>query len=370
MRPDDLERLSAPIPEADARPPDQQFHDALGILLPRWLALSAAVRADLDRDAKGVRWWRAADEPRRQLISHQLSECLGTVPGLLARARVHLLEVAHATHLLNAAPHCVVVHAGGSGDPRSVPLRYESAAEHLPSELEQLHIAGVIHALFSALDVVGGVIIGVAGVPRSILKADFSGAMSALQNATKNPVSEHREAWLQLHRDVSAALAAPADWHAWLADLRNTVAHRAKIPTLHLVLPNGRAAISGGDLVRFVNIETRLPRQPARAFLQSMTNIHDAYLDEPATVTLSGVLDATVRLVEVAGNALINFWERRRSGDLHLDQPAEQWPQPEPVPARSFPGFAPGPALTGDLQWTTSPAAFSAIDGAGLGTRR
>jgi hypothetical protein len=228
----------------------------------------------------------------------------------------------------------------------------------------------VIHALFSALDVVGGVIIGVAGVPRSILKADFSGAMSALQNATKNPVPEHREAWLQLHRDVSAALAAPADWHAWLADLRNTVAHRAKIPTLHLVLPNGRAAISGGDLVRFVNIETRLPRQPARAFLQSMTNLHDAYLDEPATVTLSGVLDATVRLVEVAGNALINFWERRRSGDLQLDQPVEQWPQPEPAPARSFPGFAPGPALTGDLQWTTSPAAFSAIDGAGLGTRR
>jgi hypothetical protein len=101
-----------------------------------------------------------------------------------------------------------------------------------------------------------------------------------------------------------------------------------------------------------------------------MTSVHDAYLDEPAMVTLSGVLDATVRLVEVAGNALITFWERRRSGDLQLDQPIEQWPELEPEPARSFRGFAPGPCLTGDLQWTASPEAFAAIDGAGLGTRR
>ena len=238
-------------------------------------------------------------------------------------------------------------------------------------EFEQLQIAGVIHALFSALDVVGGVIVGVAGLPRSILKADFGVAMLALEKPSKSPLPAHREAWLQLHQEVSAALAAPADWQMWLADLRNTVAYRAKIPTLHLVLPNGRAAISGGDLVRFVNIETRLPRQPARAFLQSMvSNPHEAYLDEPAMVTLTGVLDATVKFVEVVGDALNKLWARRSAGDLQLAQPAEQWPQLEPAPGLSFPGFAPGTALTGDLQWATSPDAFSALDGAGLGKRR
>lgn len=348
---------------------DEQFHDALGIALPRWRALSASVRADLDRGAKGVKWWTGLEESQRQQISHQLAESLATVPGLLARARVHLLEVAHAAELLNAAPHCVVVQEGGTGEPRQVPLRYESAAEHLPSELEQLHIGGVVHALFSALDVVGAVIIGVAGLPRSILKADFGVAMSALENP-KNALPGQRETWLQLHQEISAALATPADWHLWLGDLRNMVAHRAKIPTLHLVLPNGRAALSGGDIVRFVNIETRLPRQPARAFLQSLTaNPHEVYLDEPAVVTLTGVVDSTVRLVELVSDALAKLWERRRARDLQFDQPPEQWPKPEPAPARSFPGFAPGPPLTGDLQWTTSSGSFSAMDGAGVGKR-
>jgi hypothetical protein len=371
MRPDDLEQLSTAIPEADPRSPDQQFADALGVSLPRWRALNSAIRADLDRDSKGVKWWTGLDESQRQLISHQLTESLATVPGLLTRARLHLLEVAHAVDLLNAAPHCVVVHSGGTGEPRQQLLRYESAAEHLPSELEQLHIAGFVHALFSALDVVGGVIIGVAGVPRSILtKADFGVAMSALANPAKSAVQAHRDAWLQLHQEVSAALATPADWHLWLADLRNTVAHRAKIPTLHLVVPNGRAALSGADLVRFVNIETRLPRQPARAFLQSLAaNPHEVYLDEPAAVTLTGLLNSTVKLVELTSDALAKLWERRRSGDLQLAQPPEQWPKLEPAPARSFAGFAPGPALTGDLQWATSPDAFSSMDGTGVGKR-
>jgi hypothetical protein len=370
MRPGDLERLALPIPETDERPPDQQLHDALDVRLPRWLELSAAVRADLSRDANGVRWWGTIDEGRRQLISHQLAECLVTVPGLLARARLHLLELTHALEVLSAEPHCLVVHAGGDGEPRVVPLRYGSAAEQLPSEFEQLHVAGLIHALFSAIDVVGGVIIGVAGVPRNILKADLKTAMAGLESPTKDTATTNREAWLELHRTVAAVLASPADWYSWLTDLRHTIAHRAKIPTLHLVLPNGRTAFSGGNLVRFVNIELRLPRQPERAFLQSLSNVHDAYLDEPAMVTLSGVFDATVSLVEVTAEALSLFWERRRSGDIHVGQPAAQWPKLESVPARSFRGFAPGPALSGDLQWTTSPAAYSALDGAGLGTRR
>jgi hypothetical protein len=370
MRQEDLDRLSAPISESDARSADEQFHDALGLALPRWRALSSAVRADLDRDAKGVKWWTNLAESARQLISHQLVESLGTVPGLLARARIHLLEVAQAVDVLNADPHCLVVHPGGTGEPRLVPLRYESASEHLPIEFEQIHIAGVVHALFSALDVLGAVIIGVAGVPRSILKADLGTAMSSLATP-KSAMPEHREAWLTLHQQISASLTAPADWHLWLSDLRNTVAHRAKIPTLHLIVPNGRAAFrEDGDLVRFVNVETRLPRQPGRAFLQSFTaNPHETHLDEPAVVTLSGLVDCTVKLVELVAESLAQLWERRRSGDLQLAQPNEQW-KPDVAPERLFRGFAPGEPLTGKIQWATSPIAFAAIDGAGVGERK
>jgi len=109
MLPNDLAQLSTPIPRADPRSPEQQFHDSLGISLPRWRYLNASIRADLDRDTKGVKWWTELPESQRRLISHQLIESLATVPGLLANARIHLLEVADAVDVLNASTHCIVV---------------------------------------------------------------------------------------------------------------------------------------------------------------------------------------------------------------------------------------------------------------------
>ena len=62
-------------------------------------------------------------------------------------------------------------------------------ADDLPHLMAALHIAGFFRAVGSALDCLGGAIIGVLALPASILKADIDKAMSSLDRV-KNPVTD------------------------------------------------------------------------------------------------------------------------------------------------------------------------------------
>ena len=99
--------------------------------------------------------------------------------------------------------------------------------EELGLRRVEAHTAGVLRAWGSALDCLGGCIVGVAGLPTDLVRADLGKARNCLYKQSKdNPVLNRLQADLaEAEAPIRASPMGPADW---LLGMRNTVVHRGR----------------------------------------------------------------------------------------------------------------------------------------------
>jgi hypothetical protein len=345
MRPTDLARLNAPYPEDDTDPPEAAAMAALGMELPHWTTLETDIFADFtEQPPYGIGWW--APDPgtsRRILIADQLYCCTVSVAGNMTEAALHWLE------FLDAADRDTARFADAvqieNGRPIISAPRPRSALDQLAPELVRVHYAGIVRALASALDCLAGVVIGVAALPMSILRADFDKARNNL-NRIAGAANDGEKMQAQFAAMLEAAIAAagPPGWLKWTLDLRNMLVHRGRRFEYGQFVPRS-PLLYGADSQRLLRARrvTHLPRDPGRSDVE-------VFLDTPWTLvlteedewTLQGLIGSTKALLEATAKDLLNLWCWRRDHPASLRQPTAQWPNGRSTQSTGFNGYAPG----------------------------
>ncbi|MFT3714000.1 MAG: hypothetical protein QM817_40585 [Archangium sp.] len=355
--------LSAPLPNR-ARP-DVEFSEAIGVLPPRsWTDLVGEIAQDA-ATGSGVRWWSTLDIERRRLIYFQLAAALATPLPLVVRARLHEYELREQRVANSANPHAAVLQRG------SEPLRLVmsprvSAADHLPPELISLHVGGAVHALFSALDVLGAVIVGTCGLPTPIVEASLRRVLGFMRTPPQGTFQTQREAWAHLEQAIRAAIdaAGPPGWWAWLSNSRHTIAHRPRLPIVEMVQQSGSVlVVDPTTFLHGIQLEPRLPRSPHESFVRSLAAETVAtHLTESAETTLEGLRRSVLAVLESVGSILLGHWRSRRDGaEYSWAQPASQWEELLPVVGADFPGYRPQMLPTGRTQLALSVEDFARL---------
>lgn len=205
--------------------------------LPSCAALENEVLADLtEQPPYGIGWW--APDPgasRRILISDQFCCCLASVASNMTEAALHWLEYLDASDR-DSARFADAVRMEPAG-PTISPPRPRSPYDQLGPDFMRIHQAGTIRALASALDCFAGVIIGVAALPLSILKADFAGVRRTLGKITDATVGAKMQAQFARRLETTIATAGPSGWLDWTLDFRNMLVHRGRRIELGQYLP-------------------------------------------------------------------------------------------------------------------------------------
>ena len=165
MLDEEVTRLSEPY-EGEVKPEEPgllRVAGPLGLNLATSVALGDEIVHDLDKAVHGIGWWKAypdLDQQTRILLSDYLAACARAIPDNLVEAQVERLEHGHA-----AKDFRKWLSRGVTAGKRSTVEPPRSPYEELAAHRVQTHLAGVLRAWGSALDCVGGCIIGVAGLP-------------------------------------------------------------------------------------------------------------------------------------------------------------------------------------------------------------
>ncbi len=340
----DVTRLTAPYPQA-IRPEDPdlvRLAGPLGLALAEPVALGDEIGSDLDSTVYGIGWWKAypdLDSQTRILLSDYLVACARAVPDNLVEAQVERLELNHAVedfhHWLSR---------GVINGVRSTVEPARSPYEELSGRRTGTHLAGVLRAWGSALDCVGGCIVGVAGLPSNLVRADMDTARRSLaKNSPGNQVLEQLRADLE----QAEATAGPAGWRDWLLGMRNTVVHR------------GRRTVTWSDNVDVTGVTDFSLRLPVAPDLTEVDAVIQAGGVMAATFTApaAGLLDELSKTVgsyvTEACRILAELWRKRRANPGLLPQSPTQWKQPQelitPPVFRGFPHLSPPPSQVTSL---------------------
>lgn len=368
MRAEDLARLNKLYPE-HVEPTDADARSAIGVKLPNWIALQHEIFADFtEHPPYGIGWW--APDPgtsRRILISDQLYCCLDSVVNNMIEASLHWLEYLDARDRDNARlAHAVKMTPAG---PVFEPPRPRNAFDQLCPDFIRIHQAGIIRSLASALDCLAGVIIGVAALPLSILKADFGRVRAALGkiNGAAN-AGTSMQARLNGQLEAALTAAGPDGWLDWTLDFRNMLVHRGRrielgqlLPVEPVLLgPNGRPAPRARRA-------SHLPRDPGRSdievFLDAPSN---TVLHEDGLRTLEALSGSTANLLETIAVHLLDLWRWRRNHPSELRQPVEQWKNGPSTQSTGFSGYAPGSLTLDPSVGTLHPITARRIHAAAL----
>ncbi|ACU75303.1 hypothetical protein Caci_6451 [Catenulispora acidiphila DSM 44928] len=179
------------------------------------------------------------------------------------------------------------------------------------------HFCGALRALASALDCLGGCLVGVPGLPTDIVKAALSSARDQLTKAAKSNV---RQAQLASDLNAITAAAGPAGWMEWLIAMRNTDVHRARrIMTWDI-------DIGAGNLVEGINM--KLPRSPELTEIQACVyagGTVPTHFEALADAFLDDLTESVVTYLDGAANLLKDLWVERKQTTALIEQPASQW---------------------------------------------
>ncbi len=208
-----------------------------------------------------------------------------------------------------------------------------------------IHYAGIVRALASALDCLAGAITGVAGLPTSILKADFSKARRGLSKISGAPNDGAKmQAHFAASLEASVAAAGPPGSLEWTLDLRNMLVHRGRRIEYGQFVPR-TPVLYGADALPVMRVRRvmHLPRDPGRSDVE-------VFLDTPWTLvlseegehTLQGLIGSTKALIETTAKDLLDFWQWRRNHPASLCQPAKQWQEGRSTKSTGFNGYARG----------------------------
>jgi hypothetical protein len=225
------------------------------------------------------------------------------------------------------------------------PPRPRSVSEQLAPDLVRMHQGGLIRAIASSLDCLASVIIGVAALPHSILKADFKQARAVLARID-GAASAGAKAQADFAARLEGAIAAagPQGWLDWTLDLRNMLVHRGRRIELGQYLPITPVLLGpDGKPAPRARRVSHLPCDPGRSDIEVFIDTPwNMVLHEEGTRTLQGLMNSTVLLLEAAAGHLLDLWRWRRAHPSYLRQPADQWKNGPSKQSTGFNGYAPG----------------------------
>lgn len=362
MLPDTLSVLQRPYGPQGPPPgePEDRVAARLGVATPKARELEVLLAGDLDPTGFGIGWWqgyRDLDPPRRIFIADQLVITAASVPHNLLEATLHRLGAEHAWHdhteylrrRLQQALDALPPQARDA--PITLPgdfLRPRSPGDELGPIMADLHLAGLFRAVGSTLDCLGGVLVGVAALPLSILKADFGQARQKLAEPGKNADPVARDLWMDLSATLERLIeqAGPSSWLEWALAMRNMLVHRGRHRTainLRPIAP-GLTLPPSAEAAR-LHADYLLPRDPERSEVEVLRDSPTAVgsvLSEHGGHTVSELIKSTITLVEGLSGHLAALWQRRRAAPDLLPQPAAQWKTVQPSRLPTFDGYAPG----------------------------
>jgi hypothetical protein len=344
MRPTDFARLNEPWPE-DIDHPDITAAAVVGTDLPQWNVLEAEILGDFtEQFPYGIGWWAPGPgTSRRILIADQLHCCATSVAGNMTECALHWLEFLGASERDSA--RFVDAVKMENGRPTIDAPRVRSPFEQLSPEFIRIHQAGIIRALASALDCLAGVIIGVAALPISILRADFDRARARLSKVTGAANDgEKMQAEFAGRFEANIANCGPPGWLDWTLDFRNMLVHRGRRFEIGQFLPK-TPPLFGADGLPLLRARraTHLPRDPGRSDVEvALDTPWTMVLGEESERTLQGLIGSTKSLVETAAIDLLELWRWRRNNSGSLNQPAAQWSNGRSTQSTGFNGYAPG----------------------------
>lgn len=343
MGPADLARLNEPYPET-LEPTDKDAMEAIGLRLSNWSGLEDEIWADFTEvPPYGVRWW--VPEPgtsRRILISDQLYCCLSSVVSNLTEAKLHWLEYLHAADR-DDARLANVVRTTPTGPTMSM-AKPRSPYDQLSPDFMRMHQAGMVRALASALDCLAGVIIGVAALPQSILRADLARVRRYLATiGSGSTVGASRQTQFAAQLEDAIAVAGPPGWLDWTIDFRNMLVHRGRrielgqfVPIKPVLYgPNGHPAPRARRI-------SHLPRDPGRSDVEVFLDTPSRFvLHEDSRQTLEGLMRSTIDLTEGTAEYMRELWRWRRANPAEIPQPRDQWPNGPSTQSTGFDGYQP-----------------------------
>jgi len=326
--------------------PHDHVAERLSVPTPHIRALEQRIFEDLDPERFGIGWWEGQlDPPQRILIADQLLLDTSSVPINLVEATLHRHAAEQAWQELQARFRDHI----RQGNPPGAPVP-RSPADELPYVEADLHVAGVFRAVGSALDCLAGTLIGVAALPRPILKADFGASQRWLAYHSR----EHPE-WERLAAHLGTVIdqAGPFGWLDWAIDMRNMLVHRGRRLTMMLphVTPEPVLLVPRSVIADRTELAPLLPRDPGHSEVEVLRDtriVAGLMLSEDGAKTLLRLVESTIRLVEDASIHLADLWQRRQADLALLPQPAAQWPEVTPSRSAGFAGYDPGSIDVGD----------------------
>ncbi len=338
----DIERLSREYSAVEPR--EGRLARALEVDIPVWRQLGDAILGDFDDHVFGVGWW--VPEPgtsRRILISDHLYNCVRSVETNLVEARLHLFEAMDFWER-ESDFHARAVSINIDGTLKVEMPRRTRPLDEIASAMGTLHIVGFVRAIAGALDCYGASVVGVTAVRANLLRADLDSARRALAAISGANAGEALQARFGAQLEAIIEQAGPLAWFRWVVDLRNALIHRGRRLQMSELrpVPSGLVGFDGRPVIR-TDVIHQLPRDPGRSDVEMFLDPdHPPVLTESAAMTLSGVLESTLRLIGQGGALLLDFWQTRRASPTLLRQPREQWPAGASTAAAGFDGYAPG----------------------------
>jgi hypothetical protein len=193
-------------------------------------------------------------------------------------------------------------------------------------------LAGMLRAWGTVLDCIGGCIVGVAGLPTDLVRADMGTARGTLERLSPDNAVLTQ---LQAELDRAETDAGPPGWRDWLLGMRNTVVHRGR-----------RISTWSGDADRagLAGFSLQLPIAPELTEVDAIIHAGGqvaATFTAPAAELLDRLGQSVGAYTSAASQILIQLWRQRRENPALLAQDARQWRRPTGIinPTAAFHGF-------------------------------
>jgi hypothetical protein len=324
MRQEDINKLSEPYNQPRDRF-DRRFHSSIDADVPSANKLVGEIFDDLSRQSYGVSWWQTVNVHERILIGDYLYQCAEGIEANLVEAKLHLLEWLHVRDQIDKRFADVISRTPHGTLQQKLPPA-EAPIDDLPNKLEAMHICGFFRAIGSALDCLGGAIIGVLGLNYCLRYNDIDKAKKELAKV-KNPQTpgEQLQASFKDFLETQIKDCGPEDWLIWTDRYRNMYVHRGRRITFGEFVPREVLFYDAEErlIPRWksnLHLATNPDKSDAEAFVKS-----DIVLREDAEKTLGGVFKSTRDLLEAVCERLVSIWQERRNDSSLIEQPPSQW---------------------------------------------
>ncbi len=371
MRDSDKANLSRTYPPLPANfEEDNRFEEAMDVFDTSLNSLKKEIFKDFDEQKYGIKWWDQFEElgiKRRIWISDYLYQVCSGIEKNLLDAKLHLIQFQSCVDQENNRL-ADVCKFNRYGQIDTILPKDDCAFDEYNRHLIDLHVAGFLRSVGSAMDCLGGAIVGVLGLPTSILKADFQIAQRELSKI-KQENDEVRWSFKQF-LDKTMTTSGPLNWNSWSNSYRNMIVHRARRMTMNVLTPKpvGRMVDAFGYPILRTSTILHLAQHPDLTDIEATFHSDEALvLSEPAETTLTGLFGSLKSLICSVSMELETVWKKRKANPSLIIQPRKQWPEIRQSPEESFSGYTSGKPIEFS-QLTSNPKFLKRIICASLDT--